>query len=383
MNVSSEASFLKTRYDAAVIGAGILGLAHAHALARRGLKVAVVERDPEARGASVRNFGLIWPIGQPAGPMFDLALRSREIWLEVLRSSGVRHCESGALLLAEREDEAAVSEEFLAAAAYPGARILAPGEAANDCPLIRSERIVAALWTPLEVTVDPREALSRLPEWLTERWGVDFYWSSAAIGYQAPILTTQSGRLRADRLAICAGADFQTLYPTAFAAQPLRRCKLQMMRTRPLSKSARLGPAIATGLSLRHYPSFAGCPSLAGVCQRMESEMPDYVRYGIHVMATQNAKGEMVIGDSHEYEPFPGEDNPEIDRLILDYLSRVLDLSETSISARWSGTYLKHPSEPYVVAYPTDEVMAVTGVGGAGMTLGFALAEKLVGDWLS
>src|SRR5580704_8992875 len=75
------------RADVAIIGAGILGIAHASVLARRGLSVVVFERSPQAAGASVRNFGMIWPIGQPAGGMHAMALRSRELWLEILEAA--------------------------------------------------------------------------------------------------------------------------------------------------------------------------------------------------------------------------------------------------------------------------------------------------------
>src|SRR5215831_7988357 len=100
------------RADVAVVGGGILGLAHAYVLARSGKRVVLFERNARAHGASIRNFGMIWPIGQPAGEMHALAIRSREIWLEALECAKLNYRNTGSLHVAHRADEAEVLREF-------------------------------------------------------------------------------------------------------------------------------------------------------------------------------------------------------------------------------------------------------------------------------
>jgi len=140
---------------------------------------------------------------------------------------------------------------------------------------------------------------------------------------------------------------------------------------------------LAGGLTLRHYTAFKRCPSLPVLQRRVATETPIFDKYGIHVMASQNGNGEIVIGDSHEYdskiEPF---DRQEIDDLILQYLHTFLDAPGIRIASHWNGVYLKHPVHSYFIAKPDTCTTIVTGVGGAGMTLSFGLAEQVVNEAL-
>jgi FAD dependent oxidoreductase TIGR03364 len=370
---------MSQRANVAVVGGGILGLAHAWAAAQRGHRVVLFERDARAQGASVRNFGMVWPIGQPAGPLHALALRSRAAWLELGDRAGIWVSPCGSLHLAYAPDEQAVLEEFAgrAAALEYDCRLLHAAAARHRCPAVQTDGLRLALWSPTELCVDPRQALARLPLWLNEAHGVDLQFGAAVCAVELPQVRTTDGRTwEVGRAVVCSGIDFQTLFPEAFAAAGLRRCKLQMMRTVPQPAGWRLGPHLAGGLTLCHYAAFRVCTTLAALEQRVAAELPDHVHHGIHVMASQNQLGEVVIGDSHEFdqaiEPF---DKAVIDDLILDYLRRMVRLPDETIAGRWHGQYAKHPSLPVLNAQPRPGVTIMVAPGGAGMTLSFGLAQ--------
>lgn len=343
----------------------------------------VFERDPAAQGASVRNFGMIWPIGQPAGQMRDLARRSAAEWRHVLESAGFWHGRVGSLHLAYREDEARVIREFLAAGADRGEPYewVEPAGVRAMAPRVRPERLIGALWSPEEICVDPREAIAGLPGWLGREFGVEFRFGDPVVGIEPGRVVAASGRVEAGRIWVCSGDEMRVLFPVLLRHAGLVRCKLQMMRSQALGVGSSIGPMLAGGLTLRHYAAFRDCPGLAALQERVLRESPWFDRYGIHVMVSQNGRGELTIGDSHEYgpdiEPFDGA---EIEERILEYLRGFLDVPGLRIAARWHGTYAKHPALPYVVLRQEPHLAIVTGVGGAGMTLSFGLAARVVDE---
>lgn len=352
-----------------IVGAGIAGLAHAYAFAKRGWRVRVYERSHRAGGASVRNFGMVWPIGQPAGELEILASESRALWLEILTAAKLPFWPLGSLHVAHREDEANVAREFAEREPHR-ARWIDAAETVELSPSVNPDGLIGALHSESEVVVDPRLILWTLPEFLDERYGVEFHFETAV---------TDVRQVAADRVIVCTGYDFATLYPRVLAASGLTRCKLQMLRTHAQPQSWTFGPALAGGLTLRFYSSFRACSSLGALRSRIAGEFPEYDRWGIHVMASQTADRAITIGDSHEYglsvDVFNKE---EIDELILRYLTGFARFPNMGVAQRWYGVYSKHPDAPYYTAEPEPGVQVVTGLGGAGMTLSFGLAETLV-----
>ena len=370
--------------QAIVIGAGIVGLATARALALKGFNVKVIERSSKAIGASVRNFGMVWPIGQPGGELYERALRSRSIWKEFSDEGAFWSDAVGSLHLAYNETEWKVLNELYDV--YKSTRpvqLLNAGAVMNKSDAVVSNGLLGGLYSADELIVDPREAIAALPSILEEKYNVEFYWDRC-VSYisEGTVYIGNEEQYDADIIFICSGADFETLYPESFKEYPLTKCKLQMMRAAAQPYDWRIGPALCGGLSLIHYKSFAAAPSLPQLKELYETEMSEYLDWGIHVMVSQNGNGELTIGDSHEYgdthEPF---DKAFINEMILDYLKRFAQFKEWRIIETWNGIYPKLTNGDTELFFsPEAGVFVLNGLGGAGMTLSFGLAEEVVAN---
>ena len=366
--------------DVVVIGAGILGLAHAWRAAIAGHRVVVLERGRKAQAASIRNFGMIWPIGQPTGELFQMAIRSRELWLEVGEQTGLWVNPCGSLHLAHQPDELAVIEEFVSSqtGSELAVKILTPEASQTQSHGINRQGLLAAMHSPYELCVNPRRMIQSIPGWLHEQHGVEFRFDTCVQEIsEATCVAADQTAWRADRVVVCCGTDFKTLFPKEFAQSGLRTCKLQMLRTVPQPDGWQIGTHLASGLTLRHYASFHDCNSLQNLKDRIRNETPELDKYGIHVMASQDDEGHVILGDSHEYDhditPF---DSGEINQLILRELRKQFDFPTWEIDQTWHGFYVKHPEKTLVQLQPRPNVDIFCSPGGAGMTLSFGWADQ-------
>lgn len=367
---------------AIVIGAGIVGLSAARALALKGFKVTVIERSERSTGASIRNFGMVWPIGQPEGELYSRAIRSKQIWKEIGDKTNFWYEESGSLHLAYEQDEWQVLKELYEIFIRNGrpVKLLTPETILNYYHGVNKTGLLGGLLSETEIIVDPREAIAAIPAFLEEQLGVEFIWGKAVTYTASNKIWLDSETMFADVICICSGSDFENLYPDKFTSLEITKCKLQMLRFVNESNAPRIGIALCGGLSLIHYNSFKVAPSLSKLFNRYSDEMKEYIQWGIHVMVSQNGLGELTVGDSHEYgltfDPF---DKTHINELIFNYLQKFVVTEHWKPIQTWHGIYPKMTNGDSGLFVETDPgVYIINGMGGAGMTLSFGFAEEMI-----
>ena len=368
--------------SAIVVGAGIVGLATARALAEKGYAVKVIEKSQFALGASVRNFGMLWPVGQPDGKLYNRSVRTKEIWVDYLETAKIPYNACGSLHLAYSTEEMNVVEDiaqFFQSKNRP-VSVINKETVLSQYNGINENGLLGALRSEDEIIIDPREGIKHLPAYLTQKYGVTFIWGTAITAVTSHTAFAGKTKYEADIVCVCSGQDFETLYPDQFKAQPIIKTKLQMMRFKHLDPNFKIGASVCGGLSLLHYKSFTASSALTKLRLKIEEEIPEYLKYGIHVMVSQNNIGELTVGDSHEYaldfEPF---DKIEINEMILAYLKKFMHIDQWKMTQSWNGIYpIMTNGAAELFLNPESGVYILNGIGGHGMTMSFGFAEEMI-----
>ncbi len=229
-----------TTADAVIVGGGVIGLACAWELRRRGLTVTLIERGRPAREATWAAAGIIAPhhYGAGPGPLFDLLRRSRSAYpefLDAIEADAVDWRSGGTIAAARSVEEAAELEsrvDWLVAAGYH-AELLRPAELRALEPACAGSVACAALF-PGDASLDPRRLAAAL-EKAVRSAGVDML-------TDAPVASIQvnggrvTGVCLSDRVVsasaviLAAGAWSARLAP-GFRL-PVRPCKGQMCAVR-------------------------------------------------------------------------------------------------------------------------------------------------------
>ena len=356
-----------------VVGAGILGTMHTVEARSRGWDVVHLDTDPEPQNATARNAGTLWVSQRAPGLEVRLALRARQLWLDVAsRAPGIGFRPDGSLTLATHPAHLDVFDQVLARddAEARGLRFVPPGAVAEVNHAVGGT-VLGALHCTQDAVVEPRLALSALREELLTGDGYQFLGGRQVWEVDAgSVVDTAGHHHRGDVVVVCTGARSSVLTNGLTARAPLRRARVQVMQTAPFP--GRLETLVVDGDTVRFAPGF-DVPARS----LLPPADPVVEEFHIQVMCAQRASGGLTIGETHEGEEPFGFDLPERPyHHLAARAEALLGRPLPDVIRRWSGIYHQCTDDRLWYREMVDEgVLVVTGAGGRGMTLAPAIAE--------
>ncbi|WP_460438914.1 TIGR03364 family FAD-dependent oxidoreductase [Amycolatopsis stemonae] len=360
-----------------IVGGGVLGTAHAWQAVERGHEVVQLEREPEARGASVRNFGLVWVGGRASGVELETAQRARLLWERIgERVPALGFRANGSLTVVRTEAELAVAREVAegAEAAERGYKLLDAAEAKALNPALRGD-FEAALWCERDGAVEPRTAQPALRAELA-RSGRYTWLPGREVRHLTGtgVVDDRGERHYGDVVLFCTGAWLGGLVRELAGETPVRRVRLQMAQTEPLGEP--LTTSVADGDSFRYYPAYRGEALDSLEARQLQAEVARANR--MQLLLVQRLDGSLTIGDTHEYdEPFGFDVTEDPYEHLETVAGALLGRPLPRIRRRWAGVYAQTVDPGRIVhrARVADHAYLVTGPGGRGMTCSPAIAE--------
>lgn len=370
----------------------MVGTMHAWQAVERGHEVVQIEREAEARGASLRNFGQIWVSGRAGGEELDTALRARELWEGIgERVPGLGFRAIGSLTPVRNAREYAVAEAAVARpdAAARGYKLVTAAEARSINPALRGA-FEAALWCERDAAVEPRTAQLHLREALKASGRYAFLpgrevrevldSGTGGTGPTGPAVRDDHGDVhRGDAVVLATGAWLSGLVRELAPELPVRRVRLQMMQTAPLGES--LTTSVADADSFRYYPAYRS--AALDELNAEQAQAPIAAAHKMQLLMVQRQDGGLTIGDTHEYEhPFAFDTLEDPYEHLTEVVESFLGRPLPKIQHRWAGVYAQCTDTTRVVhrQQVRDGVWLVTGPGGRGMTCSPAIAETTANE---
>jgi len=349
-------------YDVVVVGAGIVGAACADELARRSLRVAVVDRDMVGGGATAAGMGHI-VVMDDSEAQFALTRYSQKLWQELRPElpDDVEYEQCGTIWVAADEEEMA---EVWRKREYYGKREV-PTEVLNASSLQVLEPnlrkgVMGGLLVPEDGVLYPPCAARFLIERAQER-GAKLHLGSCVVrAGEGSVQLTDGMKMSAEIIVNSAGAGAVDLTPG-------------------LEIRKRKGHLVITD----RYPGFLRHQLVElGYLKSAHSVSSDSVAFNVQPRRT----GQILIGSSRQYgAEHKGVDNAVMARMLQRAQEYMPDLAQLSTVRAWTGFRAATPDKlPYIGQWQGDKsIFLATGHEGLGITtsLGTAriLADQITG----
>jgi len=366
------------KFDLIVVGGGILGTFHAYHALKKGLKVALLEKNSIPQGATVRNFGQVVPSGMDL-KWQNFGRESLAIYNELQAQTNLTIRKNGSVYIASNAEELQLINELHEINKnndYESV-LLSKSECISRFDGLRSDYCKGGLFFPQELSVDSAEMIVKLHTLLQEKLELKIFYNTTVVEThendgKCVAITADGTELHASKIIICGGHEFKTLYPNVFNESDLEVSKLQMLQTKPQGIYSLQGN-ILTGLSIRRYESFEECPSFEKI-KSLENPNSFEKKFGVHILFKQALDGSIILGDSHEYADAKNADdlgfdlNMEIDEFMINEARKIIDLPTYEIQRRWFGVYSQCKTKDIFEHNPSPNIHIITGIGGKGMT---------------
>ena len=242
---SSLPSALPPAVDVAIIGAGIIGVSTAYALAQAGVRVAVFEKGAVACEQSSRNWGWVRTLGREL-PEVPLALRANQLWGQIQDRVDVGFRRSGILYLQESDADAAGHQAWIDGARAYGidARLLGSREARGLLPQT-ARNWTGAMYSANDGVAEPQLAAPAIAA-LARAAGAQIMEGCAVRGVELAAgrisaVVTERGRVAAQAVLVAAGAWSRLFCGNLGADFPQLKVRGSVLRTTPVEG----GPAAA------------------------------------------------------------------------------------------------------------------------------------------
>ena len=344
------------RFDAVIVGGGIVGAAVAASCARAGMQVALVERDVIGGGATAAGMGHI-VVMDDSEAQFALTRYSQLLWAELATSlpPPVEYERPGTLWLAADEEEMAEAERkhgFYRERGVPAALVSARQLLELE-PNLRAG-LAGALLIPEDAVIYPPTAAVHLSRLACDR-GATLLMGSAVRQMGSGQVVLDDGRQLNSRILV-----------NATGAWAPELCG-------GLAVKKRKGHLVITD----RYPGFIRHQLVElGYLKSAHSVSSDSVAFNVQPRST----GQILIGSSRQYgDESPGVNQPILTAMIARASEYMPELGRLNAIRVWTGFRAATPDKlPLVGPIPGDDtVWLATGHEGLGITTSLATGELI------